>query len=307
MSAGPEILCLGEPMVEFAEIAGESTTLYRRGFGGDTSNVAIAAARQGARVGCLTALGDDDFGRAIRSLWAAEGVADGEVVTLPDAPTGCYFISYADGAHRFSYRRAGSAASRYAPEHLPRERIAGAKILHASGISQAIGADPCDAVFEAIALARAAGVLVSYDTNYRPALWPAPRARAVIEAAIRQADLALPSLEDAQMLTGLTAPDEVLRAFAALGPKWVVLKMGADGALVLADGTVTRVPALTVDPVDTTGAGDTFVGTLLSRLAEAVPLLAAVRAAAAAGALSTLGQGAVAPMPTRAAVEAALA
>lgn len=306
MTAGPEILCLGEPMVEFAEVAGEGGTLYRRGFGGDTSNVAIAAARQGARVGCLTALGDDEFGGAIRALWAAEGVDDASVVTLPEAPTGCYFISYADGKHRFSYRRAGSAASRYAPDHLPRATIAGAKILHASGISQAIGTSACDAVFEAMAQARAAGVLVSYDTNYRPALWPARRARAVIDAAMRQADLALPSLEDAQLLTGLTAPEEVLRSFAALGPKWVVLKMGADGALVLADGAVTRVPAPTVDPVDTTGAGDTFVGTLLSRLAEGADLIPAVRAAAVAGALSTLGQGAVAPMPTRAAVDAAL-
>src|SRR5690606_33690678 len=125
------------------------------------------------------------------------------------APTGLYFVTHDDEGHHFFYRRAGSAASRYGPAQLPRERIGAAAILHASGISTAISTLACDAVFEAMAIARAGGALVSFDTNYRPALWPLTRARAIIEAAAAQSDILLPGLDDARQLTGLEDPDAI--------------------------------------------------------------------------------------------------
>lgn len=300
-----DLLCLGEPMLELNRQPPDGTgrALYLEGFGGDTSNAAIAAARQGARVGYVSALGDDPAGRAFRALWTAEGVDHATVATDPAAPTGLYLVTHDADGHHFAFFRAGSAASRMSPATLPLAAIRAAKILHLSGISQAISASACDAGFAAIAAARAAGVRVAYDTNLRLRLWPAARAAAVIHAAIGQADIALPSLEDATALTGLSDPDAVADFYLRLCPL-VVLKCGARGVLVATPDRRARIAGHRVAAVDATGAGDTFAGAFLARtLAGDDPFTAAGYGNAAA-ALATTGYGAVAPMPRPAAVRA---
>ena len=303
----PALLCLGEPMLELNRQPpdAQGRSLYLEGFGGDSSNAAIAAARQGAAVGYISALGDDPAGRAFRALWTEEGVDHSFVRTDPAAPTGLYLVTHDAAGHRFAFFRTGSAASRMGPEDVPADAIAGAKILHLSGISQAISNSACDAGFRAIALARAAGVRVSYDTNLRLRLWPAARAAAVIHAAIAQADIALPSLEDATALTGLTEPDAVADFYLRLCPL-VVLKCGAAGALVATREARQRIAGHRLASVDATGAGDTFCGAFLARtLAGDDPFTAATYANAAA-ALATMGYGAVAPIPRPSAVRALL-
>lgn len=303
----PDLLCLGEPLLEFSSVRRDGETVYLQGYGGDTSNCAIAAARLGASVGYVSAVGDDAFGKEFLALWRREGVEVSGVAVDPQAPTGIYFITYRDGQHEFSYRRAGSAASRMRPESLPLAAIRSARILHVSGISQAIGDSACDAVFAAIAAARDAGVRVSYDTNLRLKLWPLARARAVTHAAMAQADIALPGLEDARQLTGLEDPQAIVDFYLSLGPKVVALTMGAAGTLVATPERRETVPVHKVEQVDATAAGDTFDGAFLARLLAGDEVVAAARYANVAAALSTLGYGAVAPMPTAAQVEAALA
>ncbi|WP_375594350.1 sugar kinase [Algihabitans albus] len=302
-----DLVCLGEPLLEFSAVARDGETVYLQGYGGDTSNCAIAAARQGARVGYVTAVGDDAFGREFLDLWQREEVSVDAITVDPQAPTGLYFITYKDGLHEFSYRRAGSAASRMRPETLPLDAIRKARILHVSGISQAISDSACDAVFTAIATARESGTQVSYDTNLRLKLWPVARARAIIHAAMAEADIALPGLEDAQQLTGLDAPDAIVDFYLKLGPKVVALTMGAAGTLVATADLRETVPAHKVDPLDATAAGDTFDGAFLARLLAGDGVVDAVRYANTAAALSTQGYGAVAPMPTKDAVQKALA
>lgn len=302
-----DLVCLGEPLVEFASVERGGETLYLPGYGGDTSNCAIAAARQGASVGYVTAVGDDAFGRDFFDLWRREGVHVAGVAVDPDAPTGIYFITYRDGQHEFSYRRAGSAASRMRPESLPLAVIRAARILHVSGISQAIGDSACDAVFAAIAEAKAAGARVSYDTNLRLKLWPLARARAIVHAAMAEADIALPGLEDARQLTGLDAPDAIVDFYLGLGPSVVALTLGAEGTLVATPEGRETVPVHPVEAVDATAAGDTFDGAFLTRLLAGDGPGEAARYANTAAALSTLGHGAVAPMPREEAVRAALA
>ena len=90
----------------------------------------------------------------------------------PEAPTALYVVTHDAGGHAFTFYRSNSAASRYAPRDVPEAAIRAARMLHVSGISQAISTSACDAVFHAIAVAKAAGVQVSYDTNLRLALWP---------------------------------------------------------------------------------------------------------------------------------------
>ena len=113
-----DILSIGEPMIEFNQTTpGEPG--YLQGFGGDTSNMAIAAARQGARTSYVTRLGDDEFGRLFLELWAREGVDASAVAIDRQAHTAVYFVTHGPSGHVFSYLRAGSAASRMTPPEVP--------------------------------------------------------------------------------------------------------------------------------------------------------------------------------------------
>jgi 2-dehydro-3-deoxygluconokinase len=299
-----DILCIGEPLAEFNATQGDGGYLF--GFGGDTSNAAIAAARQGASVGYVTAIGDDEAGRAFLALWTREGVDASSVRTDPDAATGVYFVSHGESGHVFSYMRTGSAASRLTSRDIPFEMIRRAKALHVSGISQAISTSACDAVFAAIEAARNAGALVCYDSNLRLKLWPLARARAIIHAAMALCDIARPGLEDARQLTGLGEPDAIADFYLRLGARIVALTLGREGALVATPGERRRLPSIAVDLVDATGAGDCFDGAFLAEYLATRDPFAAGRYAAVAAALSTRGFGAVAPIPTRLEVEAVL-
>ncbi|HSM40739.1 MAG TPA: sugar kinase [Afifellaceae bacterium] len=300
----PEIVCLGEPMMEFNQ---QADGRYLPGHGGDTSNCAIAAARQGADAGYLCHVGADPFGDSFMTLWAAEGVDASRVKRDPDAPTGIYFVTHSDAGHQFSYYRAGSAASRMTPEDLPADYIAGARILHVSGISQAISQSAADSVFAAIEIARANGVTVSYDTNLRLRLWPLERARAIIHAGVARAQVALPGLDDAEQLTGLSDPEAIADFYLDLGVEIVALTLGAAGTLVATRDDRRTIAGRRVKAVDATGAGDTFDGAFLAEIAVGRDPFTAAAYANAAAALSTQGYSAVAPMPRRDQVEAFMA
>ena len=306
MSTSPALLCLGEPMIEFNRPHEGDNRTWQQGFGGDTSNAAIAAARQGADVGYLTALGRDWMGDAFLDLWKAEGVDASGVVRHDSAPTGVYFVTHAEHGHKFDFLRKGSAASLMKPDELPRSRIAAARILHLSAISQAIGADALATCRAAIDAARAAGVQVSYDTNLRLRLWDLATARRTIDETMALTDIALPSLDDSRQLIGLQSPDAIVDFYLGLGPSVVALQMGADGALIADRQRRFHVSPHRVEALDATGAGDTFDGAFLARLLAGDDLEAAGRYANIAAALSTEGYGAVAPIPRRPAVEAAL-
>jgi 2-dehydro-3-deoxygluconokinase len=300
-----DILAYGEPMVEFNQTGGGGR-LYLQGFGGDSSNFAIAAARQGARVGYWSALGDDAHGRKLRALWDAEGVDHRCVRGDPGAFTAIYFVTHGERGHEFHFYRSGSAASRIGPAEVPKAAIAAAKVFHLSGISLAISNGACDAGYAAIESARSAGVQVSFDTNLRLKLWPLDRARAVMSDVLRLTDIALPSWEDITAITGLTDPEAIVDHCLRLGAKVVALKMGAGGAMVASADERHRIAPFPCRPVDATGAGDTFGGAFVARRIAGDSLSEAGRYAAAAAALSTQGHGAVAPIPRADTVRAAL-
>lgn len=297
MHGGIDVLAIGEAMIEFNQARADDPATWLQGFGGDTSNAAIAAARVGARAGYVTRVGDDAFGRRLLDLWTRECVATDGVAVDGDAPTAVYFVSHDASGHAFSYLRAGSAASRMTPAALPVDVIRAARVLHLSAISQAISPSACDACFAAIDVARGAGARVAYDTNLRLTLWGLARARAITFETLRTTDWALPSLDDARVLFDTDEPSAIVDACHRLGAKGVALKLGADGCLV-SDGTLSRrVAGRRVKAVDATGAGDCFDGTFLARLAAGDDPITAAHFANAAAALATTGYGAVAPLP----------
>lgn len=292
-----DIFAMGEPMVEFNQTREGDGATFLRGCGGDTSNFAVAAARQGARVGYISAVGNDTNGALLRALWRAEGVDDIYVRTDDEAPTGVYFVSHGEDGHRFDFCRSGSAASRYKAGDLPLEAIARAKVLHLSGISLAISASACDACYRAIEHARDNKVTVSFDTNLRRKLWPLGRARAVIWDVIALADICLPSYDDVVQLSDLTDADAIIDRCLDAGAKIVALKLGASGALVADARQRHRIAPFPCKAIDATGAGDTFGGAFVARIVAGDDIAAAGRYAAAAAALSTEGYGAVTPIP----------
>ena len=304
-----DLLCFGEPMLEFNQLPSgqDGRTLYLEGHGGDTSNAAVAAARQGARVAMLTALGQDPAGESFIALWAREGIETAHVRRDPHHQTGVYFVFHGPQGHEFLHYRANSAAAHYAPADLPTEAFATARILYASGISQGISTIAADATFAAIALARSHGARVAYDTNYRPRLWPPARARAVMEAAIAASDIVFPGLDDAAAMLGLAAPEAILDHYLRLGPAIVVLRCGPAGAWLATRDARQHIPGHQVAAVDATGAGDTFCGAFLARTLAGDAPADAARYANAAAALKCTGYGAVAPIPRPEAVRALLA
>jgi 2-dehydro-3-deoxygluconokinase len=301
-----DILSIGEPMIEFNQTTpGEPG--YLQGFGGDTSNMSIAATRQGASTTYVTRLGDDEFGRLFLDLWAREGVDASAVTVDPQAHTAVYFVTHGASGHVFSYLRAGSAASRMTPAEVPDALLRDARFVHASGISMAISASASDTVLAAFETAKAAGAAIAFDSNLRLKLWPLARARAMIGAAARLSDYFFPSLEDAQALSGLDAPEAIVDWAHALGAPTVFLKLGPGGVIVSDGRRRERLAGHEVNAVDATGAGDCFCGAALARLAAGDDLVDAARYANAAAALATTGFGAVAPLPRPEAVRALLA
>lgn len=304
-----DLVCLGEPMLELnlqpADEGGRR--LYLEAHGGDASNVAVAAARQGARTAFLSAVGADLAGRSFLDLWRREGVEASAVRIDPDHHTGLYFVQHDAAGHHFSYLRRGSAASRYRLDEPARAVIGRAGLLFASGISLGISEQGADTVFAAMRVAREGGCRVAFDTNYRAKLWPKERAAAVIGQGLRMADIVLPGLEDMDLLLGLSDPDAILDLCLSAGASVAVLKMGGAGAMLAShDGERVGIAPHPCTPLDATGAGDTFCGGFLARLAAGDDPLAAASYAACAAALATTGYGAVPPIPHRAAVLEAL-
>ena len=270
----PAVVTLGETM---ALLAVPANGIVREpvplGIGGAESNAAIGLARLGIGVTWMSRLGDDALGTYVLREIRAEGV---HVVAPrdPDAPTGLMLKEQRAGVPvRVRYYRAGSAASRLTPADVDDALVAGAAVLHLTGITPALGSGPLSAVRHAIGVARAAGTLVSLDVNHRRTLWSDDEARSTLTALLPGVDLLFAGPEEAAMLLGRSDPGNswefgasAAAELAALGPATVVLKLGELGSLSHADGTAHRAPTTPADVVDPIGAGDAFVAGYLAEL-----------------------------------------
>jgi len=272
---------IGECMIELRHRDAE---LLEFGFAGDSYNTALYLARLNSSdrlaVDYVTALGDDPYSDAMLAAWRAEGVGTQAVARLPGKLPGLYLIrTAADGERRFFYYRSAAAARELfgggAAERLL-DRLAAYDVLYFTAITLSILAPPARERFrQALAAARAAGRLIAFDSNYRPAGWAdRAAARDAIAPFLDVIDMALPTFEDEQALWGDASVSETLARYTGRGAE-VCVKSGAAGCR-LGDGTVVPVPVPVV-PVDTTAAGDAFNAAYLSaRLAGASPAAAAL-------------------------------
>ncbi|GIF35785.1 sugar kinase [Actinoplanes xinjiangensis] len=293
------LLTLGESMGIFvADGIGplDRARGFTLGVAGAESNVAVGVARLGGDATWLGRLGRDATGALIAARLRASGVR--VLAVSDDAHTGL-MIRYQRSSEfiQADYHRAGSAGSRLAPADVPRAEIAAAGIVHVTGITPALS-DTCRAaVFHAVEEARAAGVPVSVDVNYRSKLWSPADAAPVLRDLVRRADVVFASPEEAALFVDA---DDPVDGLAKLGPAEVIVKDGARGCVALIEGERREVPALTVTAVDTVGAGDAFVaGYLAERLAGA-GADRRLRTAIAAGAFAVTVPGDCEGLPNRA-------
>ncbi len=290
-----KLLCLGEAMIEFNEQKNEN---YIEGFGGDTSNCAVAAARAGANVEVIGALGNDYFGEKILKLWQNENIESKNIYLDDIYKTGIYFVNHDEQGHHFSYYRENSAASHFRLDSPSIEAIKTAKILHISGISLAISQTACDSVYHAIEIAKDHNVLVSFDTNLRLKLWPLKRAQAVINHVASMADYLLPGDGDAELLTGLDDHDAICDYYHHLGAKNIALTLGSKGVYLSQGSERQYISGRKVNAIDATGAGDTFDGNFLARILMDDDIITAAKYANIAASLSVQKYGAISSMPS---------
>jgi 2-dehydro-3-deoxygluconokinase len=306
----PSVVTMGECMVLFwpaSDASLEEASSYERSFGGAEGNFAIALARLGVDVRWISRLGDDAFGRYIRRSLEAEGV---EVTAGTDreAPTAVFFKERVrTGPRRVVYYRKGSAAGRLSPADLAPALFRGARLLHVTGITPALSESCSAAVTAAVLHARSEGCLISVDPNVRPQLWSSlDRCRTQLRALIATADLVLLGDEDAAVLFPEYTEEDLPRALHALGPRTVVLKLGARGACAVSGDDEARVPVYPVEVVDTVGAGDGFDGGFIAGLLRGLPLVRCLQLGARVGAAAVAVAGDWEGYPRRGDVSALL-
>ncbi|SFA40624.1 5-dehydro-2-deoxygluconokinase [Parageobacillus thermantarcticus] len=325
-----DVVTIGESMAVFTPASGglmrQAVTFTRR-IGGAESNVAVGLARLGHRVGWISKVGDDEFGKAILSFLQGEGVDVSRTKIDPEAPTGLYFKEKRrPNDTRVYYYRSGSAASRLTPADLDEKYLAAAKYLHITGITPALSESCRETIFAAIAIARRCGVKIVFDPNLRLKLWSqADEAKEVLLRIAAQADIVLPGAAEAAFLFGDRPVEKWGKQLLDSGSSLVVIKLGASGAHYFTathNEYVPGFPRLSVlagpfqithneyvpgfpvkHVVDPVGAGDGFAAGLLSGLLDGLSLAEAIRRANAVGALVTMVEGDADGMPERGDVE----
>ena len=292
------MVCVGETMVMLTPVT--PAPLVDRPqlaieVGGAESNVACGLAQLGHHAAWLGRVGADPFGQIIVRTLTAHGVDVADVELDPRLPTGLYLKDPGIERSTVHYYRKGSAASAMGPALADRVRERARRLIHLSGITPVLSPD-CAALVERL-LADRGRPLVSFDVNYRPALWDPARAGATLLPLARAADVVLVGRDEAETLWGAATPGEI-RALLPDVPH-LVIKDAEQGATCFAGAERTFVPALEIDVVEPVGAGDAFAAGFLSGLLHGRAARDRLRLGhiTAAAALGCVGDLAVFPPP----------
>jgi len=316
---GLDILTFGEALVEVMRTEIDQPLDQPALFTGPYPSGApfifvVQAARLGAKVGAVGAVGQDAFGKCLLDQLRLDGVDTRGVHTLPDYTTGVAFVGYRqDGSREFVFHARHAAAGQISPQMLDESLFVGLKCLHVMGSTLSMHEGALQTGLRALELAKSAGAKISFDPNIRPQLMPAERARTAFAPFIQAADVLIPSAEELLLLGEGDSLEAAVRNLLRDKPeRVVVVTQGADGCVVMTgegqakrDSVMSRmIPGYPVIEVDPTGAGDCFdAGFLVRWLAGDDPVTAAAYANAC-GALSVTVKGPMAGARNRIDVQA---
>ncbi|HCW7017478.1 TPA: sugar kinase [Citrobacter farmeri] len=302
-----DVITIGEAMAMFvATQTGDLAEVeqFIKRVAGAELNVATGLARLGLKVGWVSRVGNDSFGRFVLNSLKKEGI-DAQGVTLDERyATGFQLKSKVENGTDpiVEYFRKGSAASHLSVADYNEAYFSAARHLHLSGVAAALSASSYELLAHTARTMKAHGKTLSFDPNLRPVLWKSEAE--MVEKLNRlafQADWVLPGLREGMILTGQQTPEGIADFYLRHGVKAVVLKTGADGAWYkTADGEKGSVAPVKVDNVvDTVGAGDGFAVGVISALLEGRTLHQAVTRGNKIGALAIQVQGDSEGLPTR--------
>ncbi|HEY1844757.1 MAG TPA: sugar kinase [Buttiauxella sp.] len=305
-----DVITIGEAMAMF--VATETGDLaaaekFVKRAAGAELNVATGLARLGLKVGWVSRVGSDSFGRYVLQQLAKEQIDSRGVTTDERYATGFQLKSKVeDGTDPIvEYFRKGSAASHLSVEDFNEEYFFSARHLHLSGVAAALSGTSLELLNHTAQAMKAKGKTISFDPNLRPVLWKseAEMVKQLNQLAY-QADWVLPGLKEGVMLTGEKTPEGIADFYLDKGVKTVVLKTGADGAwFKTSGGEKGAVAAVKVDNVvDTVGAGDGFAVGVISALLEGKSLPQAVSRGNKIGSLAIQVIGDSEGLPTRSAL-----
>ncbi len=299
----PEVISIGNMLVEIMRTELDRPLNLPAGFAGpfpsgDTAIYIDTVARLGHSAGFIGAIGPDDFGRCILERFERDQVDASQVAILADQTTGVAFVAYfSGGSRKFIFHWRDAAAGKLGPEHVRAEFLHSARWLHITGCNLAVSASAKEACYTAMRQLPPEAC-VSFDANIRPELLTVDQIRGLVQPAIERANVIMPSLSEAAMLTGLENDEQGCRFWAAQG-KTVVLKMGGRGCRIYCRDRILDVPGFEVQEVDPTGAGDSFCAGFTVGLLEGMPVEEAGRFANAVGALAVTKLGPMEGAPSR--------
>ncbi len=267
---------MGEALVDFIPaqtgVPLRDVAHYERTIGGAPANVTVGLARQGVPVGLLTRVGDDEFGRFLAAALHAEGVDTSRFIFDEQRRTGITFLQIdASGERSFLFFRMNSAEMGLSVADLNAEYLRGARIVHL-GSNTMMRPEGWAATLEAATIANEAGHIVSTDPNLRVHMWPSTEA--CCEAAqtlIRHAQIVKLNDDEAALVTQQQDPIEAAQVLSSWGPSLAVVTQGERGCVWRGRWGEGSLPAVTVQTVDTTGAGDAFVAGMLAVFARSEP------------------------------------
>lgn len=256
-----DIICIGEMLIDFTP--GKEERSYVCNPGGAPANACIAIARNGLETGFLGKLGNDDFGKLLKNTLEQDGVKMLCPELIDEAVTTLAFVTLYEGGERsFTFVRKPGADILLDKSDITEEMIQSTKILH--GGSVGMSANPSrDAHFYAMDLAKKAGKLVSYDVNYRNAIWSYDEAKAVVDQVLPYVDLLKISDEELDFVGG---EENIPAVMEQNGITVVIETLGSKGAKYFYKGATGVVEGHKVKAVDATGAGDSFWGGFMSKL-----------------------------------------
>ena len=302
-----DVVTIGEAMAMF--VATETGDLaevehFMKRVAGAELNVATGLARLGLKVGWVSRVGQDSFGRFVLRSLAKEGIDARGVREDSRYATGFQMKSKVENGTDpiVEYFRKGSAASHLSPEDFRAEYFTSARHLHLSGVAAALSESSYALLEQAATTMKAQGKTISFDPNLRPVLWKseAEMVEKLNQLAF-QADWVLPGLKEGMILTGQRTPEGIADFYLTRGVQAVIIKTGGDGAwFKTAAGEQGAVAAIKVDNVvDTVGAGDGFAVGVISALLEGRTLQQAIGRGNKIGALAIQVQGDSEGLPTR--------
>ncbi len=300
----PQIIVIGEALVEIMRpdrrAPLDQPGIFHGPFAsGAPAIFAVAAARLDLPVGFIGSVGTDHFGGLLQKRLEAERVNTSYLQGKPDYTTGIAFIAYAASGNReFVFHLRHSAAAQLAAGQLDAAYFAGVAWLHISGSTLFLSEACRQACATALRFTREAGGKLSLDPNLRPELMPVDEARAVLEPYLNTADLLLPTVEEARLLSGMEDDNAAATALLDGQERIVVFKRGPGGASIFTQDGRIEIPGYAISEVDPTGAGDCFNAAFVYGLQAGWPAARTGQFACAAGALAVTRQGPMEGAPT---------